>query len=132
VPVSKINDQEMASDFYMQGRHGITLDHTNQIFQAMHATHDRPLVECDPWPEMRAVDGRWRNELYDSTPKILHFNGGGKVHHLKMEAAMWYKGGGGGGGRKALSRDELRRSKLTVGDGAGREATFEELCPTYL
>jgi hypothetical protein len=76
MPVSKINDQEMASDFYMQGRFDIKLDHTNRIFQAMHATHAKPLVECDPWPEMVIDEGRWENKAFETKPKILHFNGG--------------------------------------------------------
>jgi hypothetical protein len=127
VPVSKINDQEMASDFYMQGRHNIQLDHTNRIFQAMHATHAAPLKECDPWPEMQVIDGRWENKAFQTAPKILHFNGGGKIHHLNMEAAMWYKQPGRGGMTKA----ELGATVLIVGDGGGRKASLKEMCPTY-
>ena len=126
VPVSKINDQEMASDFYMKGLHDIKLDHTNRVFQAMHATHAAPLKECDPWPEMANVDGRWVNNAFDTKPKILHFNGGGKIHHLKMEAAMWYKKQGEG-----KSKSELASTKLLVGDGGGHNARFDELCPGY-
>jgi len=124
VPVSKINDQEMASDFYMQGRYGIQLDHENRIFQAMHATHARPLAECDPWPEMETENGRWVNKAFGTSPKILHFNGGGKIHHLRMEKDMWYKQEGQGMGEK-----ELAASELIVGDGEGRPATLAELCP---
>jgi hypothetical protein len=59
VPVSKINDQEMVSDMYMDGRFGIKLDHRNEIFQAMHATYKFPLERCDPWPELQNRGGVW-------------------------------------------------------------------------
>ncbi|GMH87784.1 hypothetical protein TrVE_jg2834 [Triparma verrucosa] len=130
VPISKINDQEMVSDMYMDGRFGIQLDHHNKIFQAMHATHDRPLEECDPWPEMENVDGVWENKVHSTSPSIFHFNGGGKIHHLEMERTMWYKQGANQN-RAFLKKDELRRLKLRVGDGQGRLATFEEICPSY-
>ena len=126
VPVSKINDQEMVSDMYMKGRFGINLDHTNAIFQAMHATHDRPLEECDPWPEMVNNKGVWENKVYGTSPSIFHFNGGGKIHHLQMEGQMWYKKQGAG-----MRGGELRDSKLLVGDGDGKVASFRELCPSY-
>lgn len=111
-------------------RFGIKLDHHNIIFQAMHATHSKPLEECDPWPEMENVNGVWENKVHLSSPSIFHFNGGGKIHHLEMERAMWYKQDKSSG-RKALSRDELRTTKILVGDGEGREAMFKEICPKY-
>ena len=111
-------------------RFGIQLDHHNKIFQAMHATHDRPLEECDPWPEMENVDGVWENKVHSTSPSIFHFNGGGKIHHLEMERTMWYKQGANQN-RAFLKKDELRRLKLRVGDGKGRLATFEEICPNY-
>jgi hypothetical protein len=69
----------------------------------------------------------WVNEAYGTQPKILHFNGGGKIHHLEMEKRMWYKVNE----EEGKSAEELRKTKLIVGDDGGREATFEELCPYY-
>lgn len=132
VPVSKINDQEMVSDMYMNGRFGIELDHRNNIFQAMHATHARPLEECDPWPEMVNRDGVWENEKYGTKPSIFHFNGGGKIHHLEMERRMWYKSGVVNVKfDKILARDELMESTLIAGDGKGQATAFKTLCPSF-
>jgi hypothetical protein len=128
VPVSKINDQEMVSDMYMNSRFNIELDHTNKIFAPMHATHDKPLAECDPYPEMVNQAGVWKNKVYGTSPSIFHFNGGGKKHHLKMEKQMWYKSGQHA---SSMTRDALMSELLRVGDGDGTLVEFKELCPTY-
>ena len=132
VEVSKINDQEMSSDMYMAGRMGIHLDHDAKLFQAMHATHDRPLAECDPWKDIKN-DGRggYENVRTGGRPVVFHFNGGGKMHHLKMEASMWYMEGGVRGDRVPKTSREIKDSVLTVGDGEGVKKTFAEICPGF-
>ena len=89
----KLNDQELASELYLRrGFPGLQLDHHAKLFQAMHAINDDTLVpNCDPRPHLREVDGVWRNTLTGSTPAVFHFNGGGKRHHLPMEARTWWK-----------------------------------------
>jgi len=131
----------MVSDMYMQSRYGITLDKHSNIFQAMHATHDRPLAECDPWPDMTiAESGCWHNKDTNTNPSIFHFNGGGKIHHLAMEKEMWYMNKGkrvGGteceskfGGK--LEADEVRKTQILMGDdGEERYFTFDEICPQH-
>ena len=136
VPVSKINDQEMVSDMYMNGRFDIKLDHTNRIFQAMHATHAKPLVECDPWPETKNLQGSWENIKHNTKPKIFHFNGGGKIHHLEMEKGMWYRNDGDfvtsdGNRYHSKNKEDLREMELVVGDGAGERKRFSEICMGY-
>ena len=91
----------------------------------MHATHSKPLEECDPWPEMENINGVWKNKAYHTSPSIFHFNGGGKIHHLEMEKAMWYKRGQG------TNKEILKDMRMIVGDGEGRDATLGELCPNY-
>ena len=124
----KLNDQELASDMYMTGAHDITLDHYNTIFQAMHAIHDGTAVpNCDPWPHMREEDGVWHNDETSSRPAIYHFNGGGKEHHLKMEARTWWKTKSYARAPEAL--DAVRSTRLRFHD---QVRTFEDICPGHL
>jgi len=123
VPISKINDQEMVSDMYIDGRFDIKLDHRNEIFQAMHATYKEPLEKCDPWPEMANVDGVWENKEYGTSPSIFHFNGGNMAHYREMEGKMWYKKKGRG-----MNVRELGEASLLIGDSM-RPAKYKELCP---
>ena len=55
-------------------------------------TLDPPLPRCNPVEDVVLTSaGRWRNKLTKAVPAVLHFNGGGKAYHLKMEGKMWYK-----------------------------------------
>ena len=55
-------------------------------------TLDPPLPRCNPVEDVVLTPGgRWRNKLTKAVPAVLHFNGGGKAYHLKMEGKMWYK-----------------------------------------
>ena len=138
VEVKKINDQEMVSDMYMQSGYGITLDYTSNIFQAMHATHDRPLAECDPWPDMEVdEEGCWFNKDTKTRPSIFHFNGGGKAHHLKMEKRMWYNNDldltcGKKFGKPRLRNDVKSAAFIMGDDGEEKTMTFDEICPGHV
>ena len=127
----KLNDQELASDMYMTGAHDITLDHYNTIFQAMHAIHDSTAVpNCDPWPHMREEDGVWHNDETRSRPAIYHFNGGGKAHHLSMEARTWWKTKARRAPRRRTARstrrfhDQCGRRTPRPFKGSGAESEF--------
>jgi predicted glycogen debranching enzyme len=37
------------------------------------------------------ADKRFQNQRTASYPAVIHFNGGGKTHHLRMESQIWYK-----------------------------------------
>ena len=79
-----INDQELASDAYMnetvRKRFSVALDHYSRLFGAMHSVNDDTLVpNCDPHPWYRlSQGGGFVNTFLNSTPGVLHFNGGGK------------------------------------------------------
>jgi hypothetical protein len=93
------NDQKLVADMFISGRFGIALDYYNAIFQSMHMTLDPPLPRCNPAEDMQAEQQpqqagggtRWYNKRTKGTPALLHFNGGGKRHHLAYEAKSWYK-----------------------------------------
>jgi hypothetical protein len=55
-------------------------------------TTEPPLPHCNPVADMILNENKlWVNKLTDSQPSVLHFNGGGKSHHLDMERKVWYK-----------------------------------------
>ena len=123
----KLNDQELASELYLRrGFPGLQLDHHAKLFQAMHAINDDTLVpNCDPRPHLREVDGVWRNTLTGSTPAVFHFNGGGKRHHLPMEARTWWKRC-----RTAQTADALACRFDALLNGVRR--SFGDVCPGHL
>jgi len=124
------NDQKLVADMFIAGRFGISLDYYNAIFQSMHMTLDAPLPRCNPQQDIRLTkEGRWHNERTGGTPAVIHFNGGGKRHHLQMEAKMWYK-------QREFNTPERRKSlgdyALSVPTAAGGKLAFRELCGNYL
>ena len=125
----KLNDQELASELYLQrGFPGLQLDHHAKLFQAMHSINDDTLVpNCDPRPHLREIDGVWRNTLTGSTPAVFHFNGGGKRHHLPMEARTWWKRC-----RTAQMPDALDKVAATKLLFNGVRRSFGDVCPGHL
>ena len=125
------NDQKLVADFYIAGRFGIKLDFYNKIFQSMHMTLDPPLPHCDPTKDVqRTEDGRFMNRLTKSRPAILHFNGGGKRVHLKMEGASWYKAPEHNTKEK---KDALRAFLIAAPTEKepSRRLRFDSICPKY-
>ena len=85
------NDQKLVADMYMSGEHGIKLDFYNKLFQSVHMT-SHPLTDCNPIQHLKLSSNKiWENKLTKSIPSVIHFNGGGKLHHLDMESKVWYK-----------------------------------------
>jgi len=128
------NDQKLVADMYMAGRFGIKLDFYNKLFQSMHMTLDPPLPRCNPVSdvELAETNHKWRNKLTNSEPAVLHFNGGGKAHHLSMEGRMWYKAPQHNTPEK---RQELASHLVSVPDSAAAptgKMRFDELCGSYL
>jgi hypothetical protein len=76
-----------------------------------------PLAVCEPWMDVHAVDGRFLNRLTGSEPAMLHFNGGGKDHHLRMESEVsltrsrcfWLLARGGRGSRPDAIRHVVQQ-----------------------
>ena len=125
------NDQKLVADFYIAGRFGIKLDFYNKIFQSMHMTLDPPLPQCDPTKDVQLTEnGRFMNQLTKSRPAILHFNGGGKRVHLKMEAASWYKAPQHNTKEKVEALRAFRIAAPTQQDPA-RRLSFDAICPEY-
>ena len=125
----KLNDQELASDLYLDGAFGsdLQLDHFATIFQPMHAIDDASAVpNCDPWPSLREQKGEYTNALTNSRPSLYHFNGGGKRHHLKMESRMWWKQCAEANTQDVLQN--LHTAKLRFGD---KLLDFETVCPNH-
>jgi hypothetical protein len=125
------NDQKLVADFYIQGKYGLKLDFYNKVFQSMHMTLDAPLPYCNPMADMVLKEGRFYNKLTRSMPSVLHFNGGGKRHHLSMEHSIWYK-------TPALNTGE-EKSKLRsfmvstpTKENPLRRLRFDGLCPGYV
>jgi hypothetical protein len=123
------NDQKLIADMYIDGRNGIKLDFHNKLFQSMHMTLEgRPLPYCNPHDNIELKDsGKFYNNLTHSFPAVFHFNGGGKRHHLKMEASIWYKSSG-----------ETTREKLDalfnahIYNNSYNNMTFGQLCSDYM
>ena len=126
------NDQKLIADMYIDGRNGIKLDFYNKLFQSMHMTLEgRPLPYCNPHDNVELKsDGRFFNNLTNSFPAVFHFNGGGKRHHLAMEASIWYK--------RSI---ETTKDKLAALYGSvlqvprnetHKTMTFGELCGDYM
>ena len=133
--VHNLNDQELISDFYMQGKGNITLDHYARIFQSVHST-DSPLPSCKPRADLQVISGPhglgyWFNKYTKSYPKVLHFNGGGKRHHLEMESKMWYRNPQNENINPSILTQEkgmekVRKTKLLFNNRYGE---FQEICP---
>lgn len=127
---AQANDQKLVADMYISGKHGIKLDFYNKLFQSMHMTLDRPLPYCNPVKDIvRTKDGRFLNERTNSKPAVLHFNGGGKAYHLKMEGQLWYKAPEHNTPEK---RQQLAQSVLTVPTQKDRTLRFQDLCGDYV
>ena len=125
------NDQKLVADFYIAGRFGIKLDFYNKIFQSMHMTLDPPLPHCDPTNDVQPTrDGRFMNRLTKSRPAILHFNGGGKKVHLKMERLSWYKAPEHNTKDKIEALRAFRIAAPTQQDPS-RRLRFDTICPEY-
>ena len=124
------NDQKLVADMYIAGRHNIKLDFYNKIFQSMHMTLDPPLKHCNPTKDVQIdSNGRlWTNHVTHSSPKVIHFNGGGKSVHLKMEGKMWWK-------QATYStveeRSKLAAHKIQVPNQKSGYLRFDQLCPNY-
>jgi hypothetical protein len=125
----RLNDQELASELYMAGGFpGLALDHGATLFQAMHAVKDTTLVpDCDPRPDLVEERGSWINKRTGSAPAVFHFNGGGKRHHLAMEARTWWKRCENAQALAALARVEATELLFN-----GRRQTFGAICPGHL
>ena len=126
------NDQKLVADFYMAGRFGIKLDFYNKLFQSMHMTLDPPLPYCNPADDVTVTpEGTFYNKRTKSLPGVLHFNGGGKRHHLGMEARAWYKGSKY---NTADEKEKLRSHLITAPSDANpdRKLRFDELCRGYV
>jgi hypothetical protein len=124
------NDQKLVADMYIAGRHGIKLDFYNTIFQAQHMTLDPPLPRCNPMEDtVLTANKRFHNTRTDSYPAVIHFNGGGKAHHLKMESQIWYKA-------LEYNTPEIKRQLaahlLSVPSQPGGKLRFDELCSGYI
>ena len=86
------NDQKLCADMYISGEFGIKLDFHARLFQSVHMTLDPPLKHCNPVQDLSITEsGHWHNSLTGTRPAVFHFNGGGKVVHLRMEGQMWYR-----------------------------------------
>lgn len=124
------NDQKLIADFYIAGRFGIKLDFFNALFQSMHMTLDPPLPHCDPTEDV-VLDshGQWYNKRTHSNPSVIHFNGGGKTYHLRMESKMWYK-------QKKynteVSLTQLKDALISVPNQPNGKMRFEAICSDYI
>ena len=71
---------------------------------------------------------RYKNKLTNSYPSILHFNGGGKLHHIKMDNDMWYQS-------PQYNTNEiiekLKSHLITVPTAVNGKMRFDELCGSY-
>ncbi len=125
------NDQKLVADFFIEGRFGIQLDYHTKIFQSMHMTLDKPLPYCNPGQDVVLREGRFYNKRTNSEPAILHFNGGGKRHHLDMEARVWYKGQAFNG---PAELSELRAHLVAAPTTSNpkRHLRFDQICPGYV
>lgn len=121
----KTNDQELVSDMYIKRQHNISLDFYARVFQCMHETGSKPLPDCNPWKHMRESGGVWKNEFTHTTPAVFHFNGGGKKHHLEMEARAWYK-------QKIDSAADTVQVYSTKLRFNGKMREFRDICPKHL
>ena len=90
---SETNDQELVADMFLEGGWGINLDYNSKIFMSMHSTHDPPLAVCEPMKDIRVDSGKITNTRTGTSPAVLHFNGGGKQHHLDIDAQLWFRRG---------------------------------------
>eukprot|EP00616_Rhizochromulina_sp_CCMP1243_P009141 CAMPEP_0118986668 /NCGR_PEP_ID=MMETSP1173-20130426/42590_1 /TAXON_ID=1034831 /ORGANISM="Rhizochromulina marina cf, Strain CCMP1243" /LENGTH=438 /DNA_ID=CAMNT_0006937465 /DNA_START=101 /DNA_END=1414 /DNA_ORIENTATION=- len=121
----KTNDQEMVSDMYIDGQFDIALDHQAEVFQCMHDTGSPPLPLCNPGKHLTLIDGVWHNKLTNTTPSLFHFNGGGKKHHLDMEAKSKHK-------LTPLSPEDKRRIYNTELLFNNKLVNFESVCSRHL
>ena len=125
------NDQKLVANMFLNGRHNITLDYQTKVFQSMHMTLTPPLPVCDPKGDVIFDDkGKLTNKRTHGRPSIVHFNGGGKKYHLKIESEMWYK-------KEIHNSPEERKligdhllSAPCFEDGE-RQIKFKDFCPTY-
>ena len=128
----EVNDQELTSIAYVQGKLNITVDHFAKIFQSMHyiqqETKDpQQLPVCLPMDEhVRFSKGRWENYMTETTPSVFHFNGGGKRYHVEMESRLFYK-------RQAFwARDDRHAVYQTKVKMGGEWMSFGDVCPQHL
>ena len=85
------NDQKLIGDMYLNQQYNIQLDYNTYIFQSMHETTTPPLPYCVPSQHIHIKNGIYINTLTHTSPAVIHFNGGGKVYHIKYESQAWYK-----------------------------------------
>lgn len=126
------NDQKLVADMFMQGRFGIQLDYHARLFQSMHMTYDKPLAFCDPIKDIEVIgDGRFHNKRTDSLPSVFHFNGGGKRHHLNMEAQLWYKKQAKYNTKDAMRTIADTEISVPIPTNRDRKLKFKDICREY-
>ena len=123
------NDQKLVADMFISNSMGITLDYHNLIFQSMHMTLTKPLPYCNPIEDIiSTADGRFYNKRTSGTPAVIHFNGGGKKDHLRMEKMYKDKQDTSAEMKKKLAKYNLNvPTAITL----NRRMPFESLCPKY-
>lgn len=125
------NDQKLVADMFMSGKHNIQLDYHAEIFQSMHRTDPPDLPFCNPFSDMElAAEGKWHNRRTNTTPAVIHFNGGGKAHHLAMEGRMWYKARNYY--ESVEKRTALEEAQLITPTTPTGTTIFRDLCGNYL
>lgn len=128
----KLNDQELAAQLYLDRAFAddLTLDFFASIFQPTHAVRDSTAVQnCDPLPHLRphpSQAGTLQNVLTNTIPAIYHFNGGGKHHHLELEAQMWWRTCDEANQPHVI--DHLKAYTLAFNK---RMLSFDHVCPTH-
>ena len=124
------NDQKLVADMYINHKYGISLDFKTELFQSMHMTLDPPLPHCNPMEDIQLTDEKkWYNKRTKALPSVIHFNGGGKTHHLLMESKIWYQYPEHNTKEK---RDRLASYPLTVPTAPGGTMRFDALCGSYI
>ena len=121
-----INDQELASDSYMNDtlreRFAVGLDHHGRLFGVMHSIDDNTLVpKCNPHPWYKFQEGTgFVNTHLNSTPGLMHFNGGGKALFDDYNRRLQEKTKEPPQGGTLKFRDHCRTLSEAVGCAAGR------------
>ena len=124
------NDQKLVADMYINNRNGIKLDFFNEIFQSMHMTLDPPLPYCNPIQDIILTSNKtYYNKRTNTIPSVIHFNGGGKTHHLEMESKIWYQDASYNTKER---REKLASYLLNVPTYSIGRMRFDVLCGAYV
>jgi hypothetical protein len=124
------NDQKLVADLYINHQYDVSIDYNAEIFQSMHMTLDPPLPYCDPKTHLKLNSNKiWENRITHTTPSVIHFNGGGKTHHIDMERQSWHK-------ILLYTNNEmlenLKHHKITMPDHESGGLSFEKICQSYI